>query len=153
MRKLVITLMTFFVISSLSAQVNEKVLADTVNFITDGIKILESLNYNQSAYRLNFEDCNLEYERTFKGEQDRYIIYDIWLADLDEEKMSLDFDEGGWKMTVVSKGDKIEYNSSQGSGWVSEVHIYSEDQAPLIAIGRALYFATKSCKELDRFRE
>ena len=153
MKRIFITLIGFFIISNLSAQVNEKVLADTVKFITNEITALESLNYGQKATRLNFEDCNLEYERSFKEDEDKWLIYDIWLADLDEDKMRLDFDEGGWKLTLVSKGDKIEFDSSEGSGWVSEIHMYSGDQAPLIAIGKALYFAIKSCKGLDRFQK
>ncbi len=152
MKKTLLTIVGFFLISGLSAQVSEKVLADTISFITNEIKALESMNYDQNAYRLNFEDCNLEYERKFKGEQDKWLIYDFWLADLDEEKMSLDFDEGGWKMTLVSPGKKIEFDSSEGSGWVTEMHIYSADQAPIIAVGKALYYAIKSCKGLDRFK-
>ncbi|MEP1035302.1 hypothetical protein [Ekhidna sp.] len=135
-----------------SAQVNEKVLTDTVEFITIKVKALESLNYGQNIYRLNYEDCNLEYERSFKSEEGKWLIYDFWLADIDEEKMSLEFDEGGWKMTLVSTGDKIEFDSNNGSGWVSEVHMYSADQAPLVEIGRALYYAIKSCKGFDRFK-
>ena len=111
------------------------------------------MNYEQDTYRLNFEDCNLEYERKFKGKEDRWLIYDFWLADIDEEKMSLDFAEGGWRIVLVSPDKKIEYDSSEGSGWVSEMHIYGTDQAPLIEIGRALYFAIKNCKKLDRFKK
>lgn len=151
MRKIIflVLLLPFFLAK---AQVDEKVLADTVEFITGKVKGLESLNYGQNIYRLNFEDCNLEYERSFKSEEGKWLIYDFWLADIDEEKMSLDWDEGGWKLTIVTIGDKIEFDSNSGSGWVSEMHMYSGDQAPLIEIGRALYYAIKSCKGLDRFK-
>ena len=152
MRKLAFVLLVCS-FSMAEAQVNEKVLADTIEFITKKVQALESLNYNQKIYRLNYEDCNLEFERTFKGEEDKWLIYDFWLAEIDKEKMSLEFDEGGWKMTLVSNGDKIEYDSDSGSGWVSEVHFYSADQAPLLEIGRALYYAIKSCKGLDRFKK
>lgn len=152
MRKFVFVLLLLSFLLT-NAQVNEKVLADTIVFITESVKALESFNYDQNIYRLNFEDCNLEYERSFKGEEDKWLIYDFWLADIDEEKMSLEFDEGGWRMTLVTNGDKIEYDSNHGSGWVSEVHLYSADQAPLLTIGRALYFAIKSCKGLDRFKK
>lgn len=135
------------------AQVNEEVLADTIAFITAKVKELESFNYNQIMRRLNFEDCNLQYERAFKDDEDKWLIYDIWLADIDEEKMSMGFDEGGWKMILVSNGEKIEYDSNNGSGWVSEVHIYSADQAPLLEVGRALYYAIKTCKKLNRFKK
>jgi hypothetical protein len=153
MNRIIIILFSLFIGTCIKAQVNEKVLADTINFITSEVKVLESMNYGQNLYRLNFEDCNLEYERKFKGEEGKWLIYDFWLTDLDEEKMSLHFDEGGWKMTLVSPGKKIEFDSNDGSGWVSEMHIYSADQAPLIAVGRALYFAIKSCQGLDRFKD
>ncbi len=151
MRKFVyaILLLSF---SLIKAQVNEKVLADTVQFITIKVDALESLNYDQNIYRLNYDDCNLEYKKSFKGEEDKWLIYDFWLVDIDEDKMSLEFDEGGWKMILAANGKKIEYDSNVGSGWVSEIHIFSADQAPLIEIGRALYFAIKSCKGLDRFK-
>ncbi|WP_421763268.1 hypothetical protein [Ekhidna sp.] len=76
----------------------------------------------------------------------------FWLVDIDEEKMSMDFAEGGWRIVLISPNKKIEYDSSEGSGWVSEIHIYGKDQASLIPIGKALYFAIKSCKSLDRFK-
>ena len=151
MKKIVCAIALLAVLTAKS-QVNEKVLADTVKFLTDEISALESLNYEQKMYRLNFEDCNLEYERKFLGEEGKWLIYDFWLADIDEEKMSLDFAEGGWRITLVSPGKKIEFDSNDGSGWVSEIHIYGKDQAPLLAIGKALYFAIKNCKRLDRFK-
>lgn len=146
-------IITILIFSSVSAQMNEKVLADTISFITSEIKAFESLNYSQNAYRLNFEDCNLEVETKFNGVEDEWFIHDIWLSEIDEEKMSLEFDEGGWKMTLVSPNKRIEFDSHNGSGWVSEIHIYNKDQAPLLAVGRALYYAIKSCKGLDRFKK
>ena len=112
-------IISLLVFSSVGAQVNEKVLADTVAFITKEIKALESLNYSQKAYRLNFEDCNLEVETKFNGVEDEWFIHDIWLSEIDEEKMSLEFDEGGWKMTLISPNKRIEFDSHNGSGWVS----------------------------------
>lgn len=152
MRKLTF-IISLFIFSSALAQVNEKILADTVSFITSEIKTLECLNYGQDTYRLNYEDCNLEYERTFFSDEEKWLIYDFWLADIDEEQMSLEFAEGGWRITLVSPNKKIEYDATEGSGWVSEMHIYSKDQAPLLAIGKALYYAIKKCKGLDRFKK
>ncbi|WP_421763269.1 hypothetical protein [Ekhidna sp.] len=77
MKRTFLTIAGIFTLSSLSAQVNEKMLADTISFISNEIKALECLNYEQDTYRLNFEDCNLEYERKFKGEEDRWLIYDF----------------------------------------------------------------------------
>ncbi len=151
-RKTVLFILLGFFAFYSYGQVNEKVLADTINFISKEIKALESLNYKQNAYRLNFEDCNLEYERTFLGEEGKWLIYDFWLPDIDEDKMKLDFAEGGWRITLVSPNKRIEYDADYGSGYVSEMHIYGKDQEPLVAIGNALYFAIRSCKGLDRFK-
>ncbi|MEO9482287.1 MAG: hypothetical protein ABJG47_02530 [Ekhidna sp.] len=133
------------------AQADEVVLADTVKFIVNEVKSLESLNYGQNIYRPNFEDCNLEYERSFSDDT-QWLVYDFWLSDLDESKMRLDSVEGEWQLKLVSSRKKIEFDATRGSGWVSEMHFYSKEKEPILAIGKALYFAIKSCKGLDRFK-
>ena len=67
--------------------------------------------------------------------------------------MRLDFEDGEWKLKLVSPDKKIQFDATNSSGWVSEMHLSSKEKEPFIAIGKALYFAIKSCKGLDRFKE
>ncbi|MEM9339338.1 MAG: hypothetical protein AAGA66_11465 [Bacteroidota bacterium] len=140
--------------TSVFAQVNEMKLADTVKFINQEISGLQSLNYNQESTRLNFDDCNIEYYRTMKNDTNHWEIYSYWLPDLDEHKMKVEFSEGSWILKLTTLSDrKIKFDTTHGSGKVSTFSFFSEEKAPLIEIGQALFYAIRNCKRLDRFQD
>ena len=152
MRKFFMVLLILNFLDS-SGQQNEKVIADTIAFVTESINKLEGTKFQFECYRLNFDDCNLECEET-TTEEGRWTISSFFLPDLDEEKMKLLQQPGGeWTLILFSESMKIKYDEEDGSGLKEHVLLWSEKPEPLLEIGKALYFAIKSCKGLDRFKK
>ena len=56
------------------------------------------------------------------------------------------------KLETINGLKTIQYSSSIPTGNVNKLNLYSDDKEPLIAIGKALYFAIKNCRGLDRFK-
>ncbi|MEP5612494.1 MAG: hypothetical protein ABJP45_09610 [Cyclobacteriaceae bacterium] len=137
---------------SLFGQVDEVVLADTVKFISAVVSELKSERMTQEAVRLNFDDCNLEYTQSHTNRRVDFI--EFWLADLDEEKMRLEFNEKAseWSLKLVCKEEKRRIQAT-GSGMISKLYIYSSEKEPLISLGNALFYAIQNCKGLDRFKD
>ncbi|WP_436517677.1 hypothetical protein [Ekhidna sp. To15] len=153
MRKIVFVII-LLASSSLSAQVDEKVLADTIAFVASSISQLQHEDLKFKCYRLNYDDCNLECEESDTEKGGSWMISSFFLPDIDEDKMKLIQQENGdWTLILVSGSMKIKYDKEDGSGLKTNLVLYSKEKEPLLAIGKALYFAIKSCKGLDRFKK
>ena len=160
-KTLLFLLLTFVAQPFLLAQNQEKELGDTIQFIIDEIKSLTDVRFDQDAVKLNFDNCNLEIHQTPIGESDRWNVYSFWLPHLDEKKMQLQGqDDGSWQLILASASSKIQrerekeiqYDKDTGSGYTTQVVVYSSEKQPLIEIGQAIYYAILECKGLDRFR-
>ena len=153
MRKFTFIFIYPFLIS-VHAQVNEKVLADTVQFILQSSERLQCAGYEQQMLRLNFDDCNFEIHHTEKENPDRWNIYSFWLPHLDETKMRLVLQENNeWALILSAPQSEMQYDRNDGSGYTSQALLYADKKEPLVAIGQALFFATQQCKGLDRFKK
>lgn len=137
------------------AQVDEVVLTDTVRFLCSSIGSLVSDKMTQEAFRLNFDDCNIEYTRYLS--RNRYEIREFWLNKLDVKKMQIDFNEVTNEWTLRLEGESEKMIQATGSwysaGWKSYLYLHSKEKDPLVSIRDALNYAVKSCKGLDRFKD
>ncbi|WP_424962128.1 hypothetical protein [Ekhidna sp.] len=155
MRKLLLLnliLSTFF---GSYGQSSGKALPDTVSAIVSRINSLESWLRDQEAFRLNFENCNLEIHQTNLQSQG-YSIYSFWLIDLDEQKIRLEYIDqfGTWVLKLETKNrlKTIQYSSSIPMGNVNKLHLYSDEKEPLIAIGKSLFLQLRIAKALSDSR-
>lgn len=153
MNKIIVIILSLLTYKSI-AQVDERELRDTVQFITQEVERLNTLRFNQKIVKLNFDDCNLEIHKIPIENPDKWIVYSFWLPKLNEAKMQLlQKPEGEWHLVLRCDDSDIQFDTDTGSGWISEVSILSTEKEPLISIGQALYYATRQCKGLDRFKK
>jgi len=142
--------------NNLFGQIDEVVLADTVSFVCAIASEMKNDQMEQEVVRLNFDDCNIEYSRSFAAGE--WEVHEFWLVDLDEKEMKLSFDDKAksWVLSLVCKnGDrKTQVTGSRFRPQMrSKVHFYNYEKKPLISIGNALFYAIRSCKGLDRFKD
>lgn len=134
----------------------EKPIADTVLFITTKINELTSTKYKYEAYKLNFDDCNLEIVQKWV-DKETWSMYEFMLPDIDEKVMRLEYVKHleSWKLRLSAIDDKevIQVGASFGTGYVSSFELSCDEKEPLVEIGQALFFAIKTSRSLDRFKE
>lgn len=131
----------------------EKQLMDTIDFVTQEIQILTNSSYDYKAYRLNYDNCNLEIKQTPKGDSTKWDLFAFWFVDIDETKMKvLEQPNGEWGLILntISEEWKIKYVSETDSGRRNFIIMLSDDREQLIALGQAIYFAIKKCKSMNR---
>ncbi len=145
----------------LSAQVSERKLSDTIQYLIAEITSLENEAYQQELFVLNFDPCNLEIHLTPRNNPDKWNIYSFWLPNLDENQMQLLPQKNGeWTLILKSmslelledKRKEIQFSKDDDSGFTDTVMIYGADKDSLISIGKAMYFSIQQCKGLDRFK-
>lgn len=134
------------------AQPSERNLNDTVTFIVNEIIKLENSSYTYKSYRLDFDDCNLEIEAVNKSDSTKWNMYALWLMDLDESKMRvLPQPDSSWGLILETRDPwKIKFVSQKDSGRKNHVVLFNDDRQELIAIGQAIYYGIKSCREIGR---
>ncbi|SNT18976.1 hypothetical protein SAMN05421640_2749 [Ekhidna lutea] len=134
-------------------QKTEKQLMDTIDFVTQEIQTLTNSDYAYKAYRLNYDNCNLEIEQAPQGDSTKWDLFAFWFVDIDETKMKvLEQPNGEWGLILntISEEWKIKYVSETDSGRRNFIIMLSDDREQLIALGQAIYFAIKKCKSMDR---
>lgn len=143
----------FLAVHNTDGQNLEKQLGDTIDFMVQEMQLLENGSFTYEAYRLNYDNCNLEIRQIAKEDSTKWDLFAFWLMDLDESKMKLlEQPNDEWSLVLNSKSEwwKIKYVSETDSGRRNFIILFSKDRDQLIPLGQAIYFAIKSCKSMGR---